>query len=264
MKRRLLLLLLPLVAIAGVIAFTGDGDDGASAAALVDPGGKPGAVPKRPNVVMIIMDEFPGDSLLGPNRRIDPVRYPNFAALAGNATWFPNAFTRYDSTPKAVPLLMDGKRPFKGEDADPRDHPHSIFEMFGRHRYSIHDSEEATAICPRRWCRNARSRRPAIVPHLNRGRPQRLEGWTGSIKRGRRPVFWLKHVLLPHGPYLFLPSGAETRSGARDLVPGMNSPAGFHDSFLTQHNYQRYLLQLGYMDRELGKLLRRLVRLKMF
>src|SRR4051812_14595315 len=130
MKRRLLLLILPLAAIVGVIAFTGDGDDGASAA-LVDPGGKPGRVPKRPNVVLIIMDEFPGDSLLGDDRRIDAVRYPNFAALAGNATWFPNAFTRYDSTPKAVPLIMDGRRPFKGEAADPRDHPRTIFDMFG-------------------------------------------------------------------------------------------------------------------------------------
>src|SRR3954462_2451328 len=132
MKRRLLLLLLPLVAIAGVIAFTGDGDDGASAAALVAPGGKPGAVPKRPNVVMIIMDEFPGDSLLDGNRRIDPVRYPNVAALAGNATWFPNAFTRYDPTPKAVPLIMDSKRPSPAQPADQRGHRHSIFDLFGR------------------------------------------------------------------------------------------------------------------------------------
>ena len=28
-------------------------------------------------------------------------------------------------------------------------------------------------------------------------------------------------------------------------MPGMNSPEGFHDRFLTQHNYQRYLLQLA-------------------
>ncbi|HEY1359317.1 MAG TPA: sulfatase-like hydrolase/transferase [Thermoleophilaceae bacterium] len=267
MNKRLLLLALPLALvalIAGVIASSDGHDNGAHAAALVDPGGKPGKVPKRPNVVMIIMDEFPGDSLLGSNRRIDPVRYPNFAALAGNATWFPNAFTRYDSTPKAVPLIMDGKRPFLGEDADPRDHKHSIFDLFGRHRYSIHDSEEATAICPRRWCPHAPTRRPAIIPHLNRGRPERLEKWMGSIKPGKRPGFWLKHVLLPHGPYLFLPSGAQARGGARDLVPGMNSPPGFHDTFLTQHNYQRYLLQLGFVDHELGKLFRRLIRLHMF
>jgi Sulfatase len=44
----------------------------------------------------------------------------------------------------------------------------------------------------------------------------------------------------------------------------MNSPEGYHDRFLTQHNYQRYLLQLAFVDRELGRLFRRLIRLGMF
>ena len=42
--------------------------------------------------------------------RIDPVRYPNFAALASGATWFRNAYSVYDSTTKAVPLILDGRR----------------------------------------------------------------------------------------------------------------------------------------------------------
>ena len=65
-------------------------------------------------------------------------------------------------------------------------------------------------------------------------------------------------MLLPHGPYLYLPSGARTRPGPRDLLPGMNTVPGFHDEFLTRHNEQRYLLQLGFADRLLGRLLRRL------
>jgi hypothetical protein len=74
----------------------------------------------------------------------------------------------------------------------------------------------------------------------------------------------MKHVLLPHGPYLYLPSGAKTRDGAGDLVPGMNSEFAFHDPFLTRHNEQRYLLQLGFVDRLLGRLLRRLKRLGIY
>ncbi|MFL5869210.1 MAG: sulfatase-like hydrolase/transferase [Thermoleophilaceae bacterium] len=254
-------------AVAGIGAARSIGDDGesrAQPAAVLDPGGHAGPVPRRPNVVLLIMDEFPGDSLLGPDGRIDATRYPNFAALAGNATWFPNAFTRYDATPKAVPLIMDGRRPFKGEDADHGDHPRSIFDMFGLRGYSIHDSEEATAICPRRWCRHARKHRPGILAHLNRGRPERLERFFATIRRGRRPGFWLKHVLLPHEPYLYLPSGAHARSIAKDVVPGMNGVQGFHDRFLTQHSFQRYLLQVGFVDHELGKLLQRLVRLRMY
>jgi hypothetical protein len=77
-------------------------------------------------------------------------------------------------------------------------------------------------------------------------------------------MFYMKHVLLPHGPYQYLPSGAKTRPGATDLVPEMNSEFAFHDGFLTRHNEQRYLLQLGFVDRLLGRLLRRLKRLGIY
>ena len=271
-------ILVPVLAAAAaafvVISVASDSSDGAGqsqqrrhvqlARSLVDSNAKPAAVPRKPNVIMIVMDEFPGDSLLGPDGRIDALRYPNFAALARNATWFPNASTSYDSTPKAVPLILDGKKPFKGEAADFSDHKHSLFDLFGRRRYSIHESEEATAICPPRWCPHGRRTRPGILGNLNRGRRERLERFIRSIAPAKRPGFWMKHVLLPHGPYMFLPSGHQTRTGARDLIPGMNSPQGFHDEFLTRHNEQRYLLQLGFADRELGRLLNRLVREGMY
>ena len=46
----------------------------------------------------------------------------------------------------------------------------------------------------------------------------------------------------------------------RDPIPGMNGEDGFGDSFLTRHNEQRFLLQLGFVDRQLGALIRRLRR----
>jgi Sulfatase len=215
------------------------------------------AVTKRPYVVLLVMDEFPGDSLLGRNGRIDSVRYPNFAALAGDATWFRNAFSVYDSTTKAVPLILDGMKPRKGTSADRSDHPNTIYDMFARHGYRIVDSEEATALCPRLACRGARTSRPAIIPNLLGGRPQRFNRWVRSIKKGK-PTLWVKHLLLPHGPYIYLPDGERTRPNPGDLLPGMNSVPGFADEFVTRHDEQRYLLQLGYTDRLLGRLIRRL------
>jgi hypothetical protein len=212
---------------------------------------------KRPYVVLLVMDEFPSDSLLDRRRRIDPVRYPNFAALAGDATWFRNAFSVYDSTTKAVPLILDGVKPHKGTAPDRRYHPRSIYDMFARHGYRVVDSEEATAMCPPSICRGARTTRPAIIPNLLGGRPQRFNSWVRSIKAGR-PTLWVKHLLLPHGPYLYLPDGEKTRPKPGDLLPGMNSVPGFHDEFLTRHDEQRYLLQLGFTDRLLGRLIRRL------
>jgi Sulfatase len=274
MRSKILRLVLPIVAAAAailaVLSTASDGPNGertataaAAAKPVVDPDARPAAVPRRPHVILLIFDEWPGDSLLDHGNRIDPVRFPNLAALARNADWFPNAFASYDSTPKATPLILDGRRPLKGNPPDQRGHRRTIYDMFGRRGYRIVNSEEATAICPRRYCRNARRRRPGILRNLNRGRVERLRRFFGRVERGR-PTFYMKHVLLPHGPYLYLPSGNRTRNGARDPVPGMNSPRGYHDRFLTQHNYQRYLLQLGFVDREIGRLLRRLVRLGIF
>jgi hypothetical protein len=134
-----------------------------------------------------------------------------------------------------------------------------VFDMFARRGYRIVVSEEASALCPPRMCRGGRTHKPAILPLLNHGRPKRFNRWVRSIEDGR-PTFWMKHLLMPHGPYLHLPSGARTRPDSRDLLPGMNTVPGFHDEFLTRHNEQRYLLQLGYSDRLLGRLLRRLKR----
>ncbi len=205
------------------------------------------------------MDEFPGDSLLDRRGRVDPVRYPSFAALAADSTWFRNGYSIYDSTTKAVPLILDGIWPRPGTSPDRRGHPRSVFDMFARRGYRIVASEEASALCPPSMCRGGRTRKPAILPLLNRGRAQRFKRWVRSIADGR-PTFWMKHLLMPHGPYVHLPSGARTRPQPRDLLPGMNTVPGFADEFLTRHNEQRYLLQLGYTDRLLGRLLRRLKR----
>jgi hypothetical protein len=209
-------------------------------------------------VVLLVLDEFPGDSLLGRGGRIDAVRYPSFAALAGDATWFRNAYSVYDSTTKAVPLILDGRAPRPGSEADTRYHPQSIFTALARHGYRTVSREEATAICPPRLCKGARTRRPAILPRLGHGREQRFGRFLSLLRPSGRPTLWMHHALLPHGPYLYLPSGARTRTHARDPVGGMNGVPGFHDTFLTRHNEQRYLLQLGFVDRLIGRLTRRL------
>ena len=255
MRRRFALLLLPLAVLLGalvVASCASDEDDQASATG--SPATK-AARPKRPPVVMLILDEFPTESLRGPDGGVDAARYPNFARLAAMSTWFANSTAIYDSTPKAVPAILDARMPFKGEDPDVRDHRRSVYTLFGERGYRVVDSEEATAICPRRYCPHARLRRPGILGNLNRRRPERLEAWINSIKPGRRPGFWLKHALFPHGPWLYLPDGKQERPTVKDPVPGLASPRGFHDRGVTHFNEQRYMLQLGFTDRELGKLL---------
>jgi hypothetical protein len=63
------------------------------------------------------------------------------------------------------------------------------------------------------------------------------------------------HVLLPHDPYNYLPSGSVYPGGG---VDGMLGKVWTKDDFLPSVAYQRYLLQVGYADRELGRLVAQL------
>jgi Sulfatase len=250
--------LLPLVLAIGILmaVLTSALGDAAQSLARIEPIVVT-SKPAKPHAVLLIMDELPSDSLLDRRGRIDRVRYPNFAALAADSTWFRNGYSIYDSTTKAVPLILDGMWPRYGTSPDRASHPRSVFDMFRRRGYRMVASEEASALCPPSMCRGGRADVPRIPPLLNRGRPQRFNRWVRTIRNGR-PTFWMKHLLLPHIPYLYLPSGARTRPGGPDPLPGMTTVPGFHDEYLTRHNEQRYLLQLGFTDRLLGRLLRRL------
>ncbi|HKP21579.1 MAG TPA: sulfatase-like hydrolase/transferase [Thermoleophilaceae bacterium] len=248
MRRVLALILMAGLGVSGC-SFTGDDAEGAKR-----------QKPVRPNVVLIIFDEFGGDILLGPDGRIDAGRFPHFAALARDGTWFRNAQTRYDSTTKAVPLILDGQAPRPKTAPNVRDHPQSIFTALGGAGYRIVTSEEATAMCPRRYCPHERAKQPAIIPNLKGGRAERFERFIRTIHASSRPTLWMKHALLPHGPWVYLPDGRMSRPPGPELLPGMQTIPGFYDDYLRHHNEQRQLLQLGFADRLLGRMIARLKR----
>jgi hypothetical protein len=111
------------------------------------------------NVVVVLLDELPSNTLVDENGELDKVRYPGFAELAKNATWFKNAFTIYDSTERAQPAIMDGNLPAKDRLPISADHPNSIFSLFAKtHRLNV--SEEATSVCSRDLCKDTRPDEP--------------------------------------------------------------------------------------------------------
>jgi hypothetical protein len=113
-----------------------------------------GGVSQAP-IVVVLLDELPVNTLLDDQGRIDARRYPGFAELARNATWFENAYTVYDSTERAQPAIMDGNLPSKDKLPTSSDHPNSIFSLFAKtHRMNV--SEEATTICSRDFCDDER------------------------------------------------------------------------------------------------------------
>ncbi len=233
--------------LAGCNAF-GDEDTGQSAES-------------HPPVVVVVFDEFPTDDLLRPDGSIDAERYPNFAELASISTWFPNANTAYDSTFKAVPMILDGRTPRDRTAADIRSHKPNLFHMMDRLGYDVFKVESATALCPPDICPTGRTRRPGVLRRLaGGGRPARFHRWVGSIRRRERPGFYFQHTLFPHEPWIYLPSGRQSRPSGNDPIGGINHGPGFYDPQLSVHNHLRHLLQIGYTDRLLGELLARLRR----
>lgn len=217
------------------------------------------AATNRPPVVMIVLDEFPVADIMRPDGDIDGRRFPGFASLARGSTWFPNAHTVYDSTHEAVPAILDGRLPAPGRDASFRSHPRSIFTFMDRLGYRVRAREDATSVCPPRLCPRVGHYGNPKYNILHRRR-ERLEETIASLRRTRRPTFTFHHSVLPHVPWVYLPSG-RARVGYRPgTLPDFASPAGFGDPFLTLHNEQRHLLQAGFVDREVGRLVRRLKR----
>jgi len=212
-------------------------------------------------VVFVVFDEFPADDILRPDGSIDAERFPNFARLASISTWFPNATTVFDSTFGAVPAILDGRLPRPRMATDVRSHKPSIFHVLDRLGYEVFKVESASAVCPPSICPGARTRRPGVLARLaGNGRPARFHKWVGAIRERAQPAFYFHHALMPHEPWLYLPSGHQSRPAGEDPIPDLNHDVGFDDPDLSEQNHLRHLLQVGYTDRMVGELLDRLQR----
>ena len=259
MGRPALLLLVVLVAVIAAVGYALGRDD------TSDTGGPQPVQAPRPPVVVVVFDEFPADTLLDPGGRIDAARFPNFAALAATSTWFPNAHTVFDSTFKAVPAILDARLPRPRTAADVRSHQPSVYHLMDRLGYGVIRVESGSALCPPRICPGGRTRRPGVLARLaGNGRPKRLGRWIGALRPRPQPTFYFHHALLPHEPWLYLPSGHQARPAGNDPIPGINRPGGFGLPGLTDHNHLRHLLQVGFVDHELGLILRHMRQTKVF
>jgi uncharacterized membrane protein YgcG len=145
----------------------------------------------RTNVVVVLFDEFPSTNLMDASHNVDAKRFPHFAELERNSTWFRNAYTVYDSTERAQPAIFDGDLPAKNKLPTSADHPNSIFTLFAKtHRLNV--SEEATSVCPPKLCKNSTQ---ADEPYN-----ERLGSMTSDLG-----LVWL-HVVAPPKAESKLPS----------------------------------------------------------
>ncbi|MBI2069050.1 MAG: sulfatase-like hydrolase/transferase [Elusimicrobia bacterium] len=111
-------------------------------------------VAKPAPVVFVVFDEFDRSSLLNERRRIDAVRYPHFAALAKDSTWFREATGVSDGTSLALPAILTGSYP--GLDGHlPLTYsyyPRNLFTLLGR-TYEMNVFGSARKMCPSPLCK---------------------------------------------------------------------------------------------------------------
>ena len=255
-------------------------------------------------VVLVVFDQLPLVSLLDANGAIDRAAYPNFAALADTATWFRQTSSVADRTEMAIPAILTGRYPRRGQVPTASGHPDNLFTGLAP-AYALHVQEPMTRLCPPWLCpdetplaeRLRAAYADASVAYLHRLLPADLaedlpdvrHDWRGfwhkevqdrfkrENREDRRPFEWVDaitpggeqptlhflHVLLPHEPFIYLPTGQMATTFRH--IPGLYGDEQWvTDDWQVASNYQRHLLQVGAADQFLGRLLERLKQVGLF
>ena len=152
------------------------------------------------NVVMIVLDEAPLFPLLKTDGTINRVRFPGFASLADNSTWYRNMVGTAQRTTEAVPAILDGNLPTFSGYPTAKDHPNNLFSyMNGKKNLDVYQA--ITSLCPNKMCPNA----PPDSARMLYKQVLRLEEVTQRAATSTTPTLHFAHVLLPHRPWGLAP-----------------------------------------------------------
>jgi hypothetical protein len=179
-------------------------------------------VQARTPVVVLFFDEFPLSTILDESGHIDARRFPNFAELAAHSTWYRNATTVADKTPRAVPAMLTGHNPGYHLLPIASDQPRNIFSMLGA-GYRVQAIETATRMCPGAICHGS-------------GAPEGSFGSRfGGLVSDLRVVS--EHLLLPGGIAKNLPPIGQTFGG---FGSSLGEPQTAHRVKVTARYQQDY------------------------
>ncbi len=231
-----------------------------------------------PPIFIMVLDEFTRAALLDRNGIIDASRFPNFARLAQQSTWFNNATANAEATTRAIPVIVTGNFP-QGYDPSDAAYPDNLFRLLAPgYNVTVREKETRFCISPEYRCPDAE--RLGSKTHLLRAVAQlyllriaplsvvldlqaaelreelaRFRDFLGEIAppSGGKPVLEFMHYELPHSPYLLAPDGT--------IHP--RSPSSFYHSLAGNREVLEglrndYEMQVEFVDHELGEFLDRL------
>jgi hypothetical protein len=108
-------------------------------------------VPPGP-VVVLVFDELPLPTLMRTDGTINAERYPSFARLAEESTWFRNTSSSYHHTDRAVPALLTGSLMEGGDLPTYRSLPRNLLALLAT-EVPVERYEPVTDLCPPTACR---------------------------------------------------------------------------------------------------------------
>jgi hypothetical protein len=249
---------------------------------------------QHPPIVVLALDELPLTSLLDTSGRVDPANYPNFAWLAERSSWYRNATGITTWTRDAYPAMLTGKYPDRALAPHYRNYPNNLFTLLDG-TYQLDAHEVSTVLCPPHRCRKTdavqqdggpwralvRSGRlveeivspwdqvqeptaefeQPVVKTAGTLPPAGFPAFLDGLQASPTPQLDYLHVLLPHRPWKYLPSGVrypETRRRLGFTSPALESGWQAGDQVWTRLALERHRLQLAYADRLLGQTLQTL------
>ena len=106
---------------------------------------------KDVNVLHVIFDEFPLYSLLDNTGQINAERFPGFAELSREATWYRNSVAESNFTHQAVPAILSSSIPTQSGGPFLSKYPKNIFTLFAG-ATSVGGIEPVTSLCPHSVC----------------------------------------------------------------------------------------------------------------
>jgi hypothetical protein len=250
-------------------------------------------------VFLVVFDKLPTSILINEQYEIDSVRFPNFSALADNATWFRNNTTSAQDTISSMPTILTGKYPDDRRTPNLANFPENMFVLL-KDSFNLNILEYVTKLNPEDTGSYIGDQFTilksmiadvflvylhVILPEQQKLQLPSIEGRTynfwdafsavpksGSKRmdsfiariKAEKPWLHYLHIDLPHGPFRYRASG--TVYTKKPSIPGLAKSWGKWgpDQTPIDKSTERYLQHVHLSDNLLGDLITHLKTLGIY
>jgi hypothetical protein len=218
-------------------------------------------------VVLIVLDELPTANLMTRDgRRINAKRFPEIARFASRSTWYRDNVAAGDFTAWAVPPILTGNLADQETLPTADVQPDNIFTLLGPGR-KLHVLEPVTELCPRSLCSEggqggAEEEEFAddfVKAKFHPFRTSEANEWIRGIPAGPGTLV-VGHIETPHQPLRFTPDGKLYRPGVLAMPTDLKLNGWTTGEPAVAFVQGRHLIQTGFADRIVGKIMRRIRR----